>query len=137
MSRAPAATASRTASRARRRFPPASPTSGAIWQQATRTTKPVYTRRAHPSRCAPVVPALPPELRDLQERAARFVEEELYPAENRIVERGDIDRADVDELKAKARGAGFSNLNIPKEHGGPGIPVLGQVVLGEQEIGRG
>ena len=79
-----------------------------------------------------MVPSLPPELLDLQERAARFVEEELYPAEERIVERGDIDRADVDELKAKARAAGFSNLNVPAEHGGAGLSMLGQVVLEEQ-----
>jgi len=79
-----------------------------------------------------VVPALSPELRDLQERAARFVEEELYPAEERIVERGDIDRGDVDGLKAKARAAGFSNLNVPAEHGGAGLSMLGQVVLEEQ-----
>lgn len=79
-----------------------------------------------------MIPALPPELRDLQERAARFGEEELYPMEERIVERGDIDRADVDELKAKARAAGFSNLNVPTEHGGPGLAMLGQVVLEEQ-----
>ncbi len=79
-----------------------------------------------------MVPALPAELRDLQARAARFVEEEIYPVEERIAERGEIDRNEVDELRAKARAAGFSNLNVAKEHGGAGLSMLGQVVLEEQ-----
>ena len=79
-----------------------------------------------------MVPTLSPELRDLQARAARFVEEEIYPVEERIAERGEIDPADVDRLKAKARAAGLSNLNVPREHGGPGLSMLGQVVLEEQ-----
>jgi acyl-CoA dehydrogenase len=79
-----------------------------------------------------VVPTLSADLLDLQARAARFVEDELYPMEARIAERGDIDHGEVDELKAKARAGGFSNLNVPVEHGGPGLTMLGQVVLEEQ-----
>ena len=92
----------------------------------------VYTRGRHASRWRLVVPSLPAELRDLQERAARFVEEEIYRVEERIAERGDIDRGEIEELKAKARAAGFSNLNVPPEHGGGGLSMLGQVVLEEQ-----
>jgi acyl-CoA dehydrogenase len=82
-----------------------------------------------------VVPDLPPEIRELKERAARFVEEELYPAEERIVELGEIDRAEVEELKAKARAAGFSNYNIPEERGGRDLPMLAQVAI-EEEGGK-
>lgn len=82
-----------------------------------------------------VVPPLPPEIRELKARAARFVEEELYPAEQRIVERGSIDRAEVEELKGKARAAGFSNYNIPEEYGGRDLPMLAQVAI-EEEGGK-
>jgi acyl-CoA dehydrogenase len=82
-----------------------------------------------------MVPELPPEIRELKERAARFVEEELYPAESRIVERGSIDRGEVEELKAKARAAGFSNYNIPETHGGRDLPMLAQVAI-EEEGGK-
>jgi acyl-CoA dehydrogenase len=82
-----------------------------------------------------MVPELSPEIRELKARAARFVEEELYPAEIRIVERGTIDRGEVEELKAKARAAGFSNYNIPEEHGGRDLPMLAQVAI-EEEGGK-
>jgi alkylation response protein AidB-like acyl-CoA dehydrogenase len=79
-----------------------------------------------------VVPELPAEARELTARAARFVEEKLYPAEQRIVERGDVDYEDVKALKAEARGLGLSNYNLPAEHGGPDLPMLGQVAIEEQ-----
>jgi acyl-CoA dehydrogenase len=82
-----------------------------------------------------VVPELPPEIRELKERASRFVEDELYPAEQRIVERGSIDHAEVEELKRKARAAGFSNYNIPEEYGGRDLPMLAQVAI-EEEGGK-
>jgi acyl-CoA dehydrogenase len=82
-----------------------------------------------------VVPELPPEIRELKARAARFVEEELYPAEERIAERGTIDHHEIHELKEKARGAGFSNYNVPAEHGGADLPMLAQVAI-EEEGGK-
>src|SRR5262249_25532143 len=82
-----------------------------------------------------VVPELPPEIRELKERVGRFVEAEAYPVEQRIVERGSIDMADVDALRAKAREAGFSMLNMPPEHGGQGLSMLGQVAI-EEEAGK-
>jgi len=68
-----------------------------------------------------VVPELPAEIRELKERVARFVESEAYPLEERIAERGSIDPAEVDALRAKAREAGFSMLNMPPEYGGNGL----------------
>jgi acyl-CoA dehydrogenase len=81
-----------------------------------------------------VVPELSAEIRDLKRRAARFVVEELYPAEERILERG-IDHADVAALKEKARAAGFSNYNLPAEYDGPDLPMLAQVAI-EEEAGK-
>jgi acyl-CoA dehydrogenase len=82
-----------------------------------------------------VVPDLPPEIRDLKARARRFVEEELYPAEVRIVERGEIDEDEVEALREKAREQGFSNYNLPAEHGGADLSMLAQVAI-EEEAGR-
>jgi acyl-CoA dehydrogenase len=81
-----------------------------------------------------LVPELPAEIRDLKRRAARFVVEELYPAEERILERG-IDQADVAELKEKARAAGFSNYNLPAEYDGPDLSMVAQVAI-EEEAGK-
>jgi acyl-CoA dehydrogenase len=82
-----------------------------------------------------IVPELPAETRDLKARAARFVEEHLYPAEERIAETGEIDRGHVKELKKKAREQGLSNYNVPAEHGGPDLPMLAQVAI-EEEGGK-
>jgi len=82
-----------------------------------------------------LVPELPTEVRALKERAARFVEEELFPAEERIAERGSIDHDEVEALKAKAREAGFSNYNVPAEYGGVDLPMLAQVAI-EEEGGK-
>lgn len=82
-----------------------------------------------------VVPDLPPDVRALKERAARFVEEHLYPAEERIAERGAIDHDEIAALKERARAEGFSNYNIPAEHGGPDLPMLAQVAV-EEEGGK-
>jgi acyl-CoA dehydrogenase len=82
-----------------------------------------------------IVPELSTEVLELKARARRFVEEELYPEEERIAESGEIDRAEVKALKKKAREAGFSNYNLPAEHGGPDLPMLAQVAI-EEEGGK-
>jgi alkylation response protein AidB-like acyl-CoA dehydrogenase len=82
-----------------------------------------------------VVPDLPADIRELKERVARFVENEVYPLERVIAERGSIDPAEVEELRRRARGEGFSMLNMPVEYGGRGLSMLGQVAL-EEEAGK-
>src|SRR6186997_1392353 len=82
-----------------------------------------------------VVPELSPEIRELKARVARFVEEEAYPLEGRIAERGSIDPSEVEALRAKAREAGFAMLNMPPEQGGQGLSMLGQVAI-EEEAGK-
>jgi len=82
-----------------------------------------------------VVPELSPEIRELKERVARFVEAEVYPLEAEIARSGSIDQARLAEIRAKARAAGFSQLNMPVEAGGQGLSMLGQVAL-EEEAGK-
>jgi acyl-CoA dehydrogenase len=82
-----------------------------------------------------IVPELPPEIRELKERVGRFVEEEAYPLEERIAERGSIDAEEVEALRRKAREAGLAMLNMPPENGGIGLSMLGQVAI-EEESGK-
>jgi acyl-CoA dehydrogenase len=82
-----------------------------------------------------VVPELPAAIRELKERVARFVELEVYPLEERIAERGSIDPGELAELRGKAREAGFTMLNMPPEHGGIALSMLGQVAI-EEESGK-
>jgi len=83
----------------------------------------------------PVVPELPQDVRELKERVAAFVERDVFPLEQRIAEAGRIDEEWVNELRGKARAEGFSMLNMPKEAGGRGLSMLGQVAL-EEESGK-
>lgn len=81
------------------------------------------------------VPELPDEIRALKEAVGRFVEDEVYPVEARIAERGSIDPGEVDEIRRKARDAGFAMLNMPTKLGGRDLSMLGQVAL-EEESGK-
>jgi alkylation response protein AidB-like acyl-CoA dehydrogenase len=83
----------------------------------------------------PVVPGLDAEAAEWQARARRFVEEELYPAEQRIVERGAVDADEIRELRRRAREAGFSHYNLPRELGCADLPLLAQVAI-EEQAGR-
>ncbi len=82
-----------------------------------------------------IVPELPADIAELKRQVARFIEDEVYPVEQRIVERNAIDVAEVDGLRVKARAAGFSMLNMPAELGGRDLSMLGQVAL-EEESGK-
>ncbi len=82
-----------------------------------------------------IVPELPDDIRELKERVRRFVEAEVYPLEAVIAERGTIDSDEVDELRRKARDAGFAVLNMPSDLDGRDLPMLGQVAL-EEESGK-
>ncbi len=82
-----------------------------------------------------IVPELPSDIRELKAQVRRFLEEEVYPLEARIAERGSIDAAEIDDLRRKAREQGFSMLNMPPEHGGRDLSMLGQVAL-EEESGK-
>jgi len=72
-----------------------------------------------------LVPELPEEIRALKERAARLIEEEVYPLEARIARRGAIDPGEVDAVRAKAREAGLAMANMPVSLGGLDLSMLG------------
>ncbi len=82
-----------------------------------------------------IVPELPADIAELKRRVARFIEDEVYPIEQRIVERNAIDPTEVEALRVKARAAGFSMLNMPVELGGRDLSMLAQVAL-EEESGK-
>jgi acyl-CoA dehydrogenase len=81
-----------------------------------------------------IVPGIPAEVRALKQRMRAFTERELHPFEAEIAERGEIDPQRLEKLRAKARNEGFSNLNMPPEHGGAGLSMLSLVAL-EEEAG--
>jgi acyl-CoA dehydrogenase len=82
-----------------------------------------------------IVPALPDDIRALKEAVGRFVEEEVFPFEERIAAAGSIDPGELAALRSKARAAGFAMLNMPGELGGRDLSMLGQVAL-EEESGK-
>jgi acyl-CoA dehydrogenase len=83
----------------------------------------------------PVVPELDAAATEWQQRARRFVEEEIYPVEQRVAERGGIDRVELEELRLRARSGGFAHYNLPAELGGADLPLLAQVAI-EEQAGR-
>jgi len=82
-----------------------------------------------------IVPELPADIAELKRQIGDFIKAEVYPVELMIAERNAIDTAEVDALRAKARAAGFSMLNMPKELGGRDLSMLAQVAL-EEESGK-
>jgi acyl-CoA dehydrogenase len=82
-----------------------------------------------------MMPEIPEEVRVIKARIAEFVREELHPFEAEIAERGRIDEEKLGALRTKARKAGFSNLNMPREYGGMDLSVVSQVAL-EEEAGK-
>ena len=76
------------------------------------------------------------EDRDIQERARRFVDEELIPWEQHAEEHGGEIPADVGEKHRRAAiDLGLSSMNMPVEIGGTGMSSFQQVLVSEQ-IGR-
>ena len=82
-----------------------------------------------------IVPELPRDVQELKDAVGRFLESEVYPLEQEIARQGAIDPAATEALRAKARAAGFSMLNMPEDAGGRNLSMLGQVAL-EEESGK-
>ena len=82
-----------------------------------------------------IVPELPAEIAELKRRVGAFIVAEVYPVELRIAEANTIDPIEIEALRAKARAAGFSMLNMPAELGGQDLSMLAQVAL-EEESGK-
>jgi alkylation response protein AidB-like acyl-CoA dehydrogenase len=77
--------------------------------------------------------AIPPGLRDLQERIREFIAREIIPLESdpRRTEHGPTD-AFRSELMAKARKAGVFAPHVGPEFGGLGLPHLGRAIAFEE-----
>ncbi|MGH7776633.1 MAG: acyl-CoA dehydrogenase family protein, partial [Candidatus Dormibacterales bacterium] len=75
---------------------------------------------------------LPDDLKDLRRRTARFVAEEVLPAEPGGAE--EVDWPVVERLRQKARVAGLFNPHLGPELGGLGLGPLGTAVL-SRELG--
>jgi len=72
------------------------------------------------------------ELKELQARARRFVDEELIPHELQVDETESLSDEVRDHLRKRAIEEGFWPMNVPKELGGLGSSVLAQMVVHEQ-----
>src|SRR5205814_3021197 len=74
--------------------------------------------------------------RDIQERARRFVDEELIPWEQHAEEHEGHVPDDVRQSqRATVHELGLAAMNLPKDLGGGGFTMLQQVLVSEQ-IGR-
>ena len=74
------------------------------------------------------------EQRDLRERARRFVEEVLFPLEEKA-ERREISEHDIARIRSEAMAAELHGGLHAREHGGQGWSKL-EWVLVEEQFGR-
>ena len=78
---------------------------------------------------------LPPELDDYRRRVRAFVEEEILPVEAARAnwdEHENIADAPLAALRAKAKAAGLWTLQLPKDVGGQGLPMVGVAACYEE-----
>ncbi len=71
---------------------------------------------------------LTPEQKQLQETARRFAREEIIP----VAARYDDEQIFPEDITRKAWDVGLMNLEIPAEHGGPGLGVLDTCLVFEE-----
>ena len=72
------------------------------------------------------------ELKELQERARHFVEQELYPHELTVDEHEALPPEVQERIRQQALDYGLWPMNVPKELGGLGSSVLEQIIAQEQ-----
>ena len=78
---------------------------------------------------------LTPEVEDYRARIAEFVRRELLPveADRKSYDEHENIRIDLlESLRAQARRAGLWALQMPKERGGQGLPVVGMAACYEE-----
>ncbi len=77
---------------------------------------------------------LPEELRILKESVRRFVNAELIPVERETVteEGEEIKPQFLERFEKRAKDLGIYMMEIPEEYGGPGLSLLGRVVVWEE-----
>ncbi|HEX9823990.1 MAG TPA: acyl-CoA dehydrogenase family protein [Actinomycetota bacterium] len=73
---------------------------------------------------------IPDDLREIRDRVAAFVRDEVAPAETAM---GELSRLDdvLPALRGKARAAGLWNPHLPAEWGGLGLGPLGMALVSE------
>lgn len=81
---------------------------------------------------------IPAEAKAIRETVRRWVQDECYPAEKRLIEGADY-KTTLAELRAKARAQGLWCPFIPKDYGGMGLGPLAnalvQMELGQSHLG--
>lgn len=75
---------------------------------------------------------IPEELRDLVASVRRFRERELMPLEAQFLMDGKLDNDTFFDLQARGRKQGFWALDVPEEHGGQGLGLLGACLVVEE-----
>lgn len=75
------------------------------------------------------------ELEDIRERITVFMETDVYPNEDKMIEHEGLPAELELELQNKVKAAGLWAPNLPKEWGGMGIGYIGQALVNEI-IGR-
>lgn len=79
--------------------------------------------------------ALPEELRILKDGLRRFVDSELIPVERQTLDGEDLKPEFRARFEVRAKDLGIWMMDVPEDHGGPGLSVLGRTVVWE-ELGR-
>jgi acyl-CoA dehydrogenase len=72
---------------------------------------------------------LPPEIKDVQQRVAKFVREEVLPLEAAAA--GSFD-AVLERLRGAAKAAGLWNPHLPPEYRGLGLSPLGMAIVSQE-----
>jgi acyl-CoA dehydrogenase len=76
---------------------------------------------------------LPEEFVMLRDTVRRFVESKVRPLEDALPhDAAGVPHEQLSELQREARALGLWALSTPREHGGAGLSVLGQVVVAEE-----
>jgi alkylation response protein AidB-like acyl-CoA dehydrogenase len=79
--------------------------------------------------------SIPPELEAIHERTTAFMEEFVYPNENKLVEDEGLPEELEKDLQRRVKELGLWAPNLPAEWGGMGIGYIGQALMNEI-IGR-
>ena len=75
--------------------------------------------------------SIPPELEAVQKRATAFMDEFVYPNENKLIEDEGLPAALERELQQKVKALELWSPNLPREWGGMGIGFIGQALVNE------
>lgn len=78
---------------------------------------------------------VPPHVRPIRDKVKTFIEERIYPIEEKIASGGDDARPLISDLMQQAKNEDLWALGHPKEIGGHGMPFLDYVYVNEV-IGR-